>query len=110
MHCAVTVGGRLSGRHCTGCLHQAPRLPGPAPLPRRQSLVFFCEEDVHLKELLARWTMAFPFVLMCHLRETSDVQKEVTVSGGARHAVVDEPARDAVSWHGDAWNASEGHG
>ncbi|KAL4429986.1 hypothetical protein ABPG77_004356 [Micractinium sp. CCAP 211/92] len=44
----------------------------------RQALVFFREEDVHLKELLARWAMAFPFVLMCHLRENSDVQKEVT--------------------------------
>ncbi|KAL4444075.1 hypothetical protein ABPG75_011812 [Micractinium tetrahymenae] len=44
----------------------------------RQSLVFFREEDVHLKELLARWAMAFPFVLMCHLRESADVQKEVT--------------------------------
>lgn len=43
----------------------------------RQSLVFFREEDVQLKELLARWTMAFPYVLMCHLRENSDVQKEV---------------------------------
>lgn len=59
-------------------------LPTP-PLPChrcRQCLVFFREEDVHLKELLARWAMAFPFVLMCHLRESSDVQKEVMVSGG----------------------------
>lgn len=45
--------------------------------------MFFREEDVHLKELLARWAMAFPFVLMCHLRENSDVQKEVTVSVAA---------------------------
>ncbi|PRW51063.1 UPF0187 chloroplastic [Chlorella sorokiniana] len=42
----------------------------------RQSLVFF-REDVHLKELLARWTMAFPKVLMVHLREGMDLQAEV---------------------------------
>ncbi|KAI3427099.1 hypothetical protein D9Q98_007038 [Chlorella vulgaris] len=43
----------------------------------RQSLVFFRDEDAHLRELLARWTMAFPRVLMCHLREDMDVAKEV---------------------------------
>ncbi|EFN56787.1 hypothetical protein CHLNCDRAFT_21860, partial [Chlorella variabilis] len=42
-----------------------------------QGLVFFRDEDAHLKELLARWTMAFPRVLMCHLREDMDVGKEV---------------------------------
>lgn len=44
--------------------------------------MFFRDEDAHLKELLARWTMAFPRVLMCHLREDMDVGKEVAVSGG----------------------------
>jgi hypothetical protein len=47
-----------------------------------QSLVFFRDEDAHLRELLARWTMAFPRVLMCHLREDMDVAKEVAVSAG----------------------------
>jgi hypothetical protein len=50
--------------------------------------VFFKEGDVQLQELLARWTMAFPRVLMCHLREDMDVAKEVAVSlvegGGGR--------------------------
>ncbi len=44
---------------------------------------------MHLKELLARWAMAFPFVLMCHLRENSDVQKEVTVSVAAVCVILD---------------------
>ncbi|KAI7842508.1 hypothetical protein COHA_003862 [Chlorella ohadii] len=44
----------------------------------RQSLVFFRDEDVHLKELLARWTMAFPKVLMVHLRDGMDMQTEVS--------------------------------
>jgi hypothetical protein len=44
-----------------------------------QGLVFFREEDNHLRELLARWAMAFPRVLMCHLREDMDVAKEVAV-------------------------------
>lgn len=34
----------------------------PCSCPCLQSLVFFRDEDVHLKELLARWTMAFPKV------------------------------------------------
>lgn len=56
------------------------QLPHPVPPPPLQSLVFFQEGDGRLQELLARWTMAFPRVLMCHLREDMDVAKEVAVS------------------------------
>ncbi|PSC75458.1 UPF0187 chloroplastic [Micractinium conductrix] len=45
----------------------------------RQSLVFFRDEDAHLRELLAKWTIAFPHVLMCHLREHGDVAKAVAM-------------------------------
>ena len=56
-----------------------PTLDAPLPCPAPgvlQSLVFFRDEDVHLKELLARWTMAFPKV-------------EVGVEGGAGWWVVE---------------------
>lgn len=46
--------------------------------------MFFRPEDVALKELLARWSMAFSKVLMCHLREHGDVQAELQVSGLGR--------------------------
>ena len=62
------------------CLFPPSVLTAAAIATTAQSLVFFCEEDVHLRELLARWTMAFPRVLMCHLRENMDTQKEVAVS------------------------------
>ena len=39
-----------------------------------QSLVFFRDEDVHLKELLARWTMAFPKVRRTDDRSVSLIQ------------------------------------
>ena len=39
--------------------------------------MFYHPEDAHLLEVLARWTVAFPRVLMCHLRENMDTQKEL---------------------------------
>ena len=44
-----------------------------------QGLVFFRAEDVALKELLAKWSMAFSKVLMCHLREDGNVEAEMQV-------------------------------
>lgn len=43
----------------------------------RQGLVFFRPEDVALKEILAKWAISFPKVLMCHLRESGSVQQEL---------------------------------
>ncbi len=41
--------------------------------------MFFRAEDVALKELLAKWSMAFSKVLMCHLRENGNVEGELKV-------------------------------
>lgn len=46
-----------------------------------QGLVFFRPEDVALKEILAKWAISFPKVLMCHLRESGSVQQELQVGG-----------------------------
>ncbi|KAI8468050.1 MAG: Bestrophin, RFP-TM, chloride channel-domain-containing protein [Monoraphidium minutum] len=43
----------------------------------RQSMVNFKHKDAHLKEALARWAMAFPKVMMVHLRPNMDVKAEV---------------------------------
>lgn len=42
--------------------------------------MFFKPEDVALKELLGKWSIAFSKVLMCHLREDGNVQQEMQVS------------------------------
>lgn len=44
-----------------------------------QGLIFFKDEDVHLKELLARWVMALPVVTMVHLRAGMDLKAELQV-------------------------------
>ena len=68
--------------------------------------MFFRPEDVALKELLARWSMAFSKVLMCHLREDGDVQKELQVRGcspsSASGAVLSGAALDGCKAWGQA--------
>eukprot|EP00887_Chlorella_sp_A99_P001239 scaffold14.g1239.t1 len=48
----------------------------------RQGLTFYRDEDVQLKEVLARYTMAFPVVLMAHLRADMDVAAELKARRG----------------------------
>lgn len=62
-----------------------------------QGLVFFQEEDVVLKQLLCRWTVAFSRTLMCHLRENGDVQKQLQARTAA--APTHDGTGPGASWH-----------
>lgn len=98
--------GAARPRH-SGCL-TTPRCPAPPPHPpAAQSLVFFRDEDAHLRELLAKWTIAFPHVLMCHLREHGDVAKAVAV--GLLRRSLSSLWLQTV-WGASSWPGGHGHG
>ena len=130
------VGAELAAGcwHLSGCPQQGSRAGKAAPLQRRpsttldhsglfypptwvllQGLVFFREEDAHLRELLATWASVFPWVLMCHLRENMDVSKEVAVSGrgvgcgwGGERGAEGLPAASAGCCAVELWEMSAG--
>ena len=45
-----------------------------------QALTFVPEGKPELVDMFTRWSIAYSKVLMCHLREDSDVQMELQVS------------------------------
>lgn len=73
----------VSGGACyMTCLHCLQNTLASRVSAGRQGLTWFSEDQSEERAMLARWTVAFSFATMAHLRKESDLERSLQARQG----------------------------